>query len=266
MRSFLFCRALCRGRARSENDMETIRSSDNKYVKHIAKLKLKKYRDEYGEYFVEGYKNVLDSCSACPEHVKRVVLSESGYAAFGDKFTEFDTVVLADGVFSKFAETQSDQGIISVNAVKPSLFPAADACILLDRVRDPGNVGTILRTAVACGYDVIVNDCADVYSPKVVRSAMSALAKCRIGTDIAVADVKAAGYELIVADMHGENAFGATRANKYCVVIGNEGQGVSADIVKAADRLLALPQNDMESLNASVAAGVMMFALKYACK
>ena len=246
--------------------MEIVRSSDNKYVKRIAKLKQKKYRDEYGEYFVEGFKNVLDSCAACSERVKRVVMSESAYAEFGEKFTAFDVSVLADKLFDKISETQNSRGIISVNEVKPSEFPVADGCVLLDRVRDPGNVGTILRTAVACGYDVIVNDCADVYSPKVVRSAMSALAKCRIGTDIAVDDIKTAGYELIVADMRGDNVFGAAHAKKYCVVIGNEGSGVSDEIVRAADRLLAVPQNNIESLNASVAAGVMMFALKYASK
>ncbi len=246
--------------------MEVIRSSDNKFVKHVVKLKLKKYRDEYGEYFTEGYKNVLDGCTARPDRVKRVVMSESAYAEFGEKFTTFDTVAVADAIFEKISETQNSQGIISVNSIGPSQFPSADRCVLLDRVRDPGNVGTILRTAVACGYDVIVNDCADIYSPKVARSAMSALTKCRVGADISVADIKAAGYELIVADMRGDNVFGAAHGKKYCVVIGNEGQGVSAEIVAAADRLLAVPQNDIESLNASVAAGIMMFALKYACK
>ncbi|MCH5165775.1 MAG: RNA methyltransferase [Clostridiales bacterium] len=246
--------------------MEIITSLDNKTVKHINKLKQKKYRDECGEFFVEGFKNVLDTCAARPGSVRFVVLSASAYERKGEQFTEFETVVLANNVFAKLSETDSDQGIMSVNAIPKSVFPSSEHCILLDRVRDPGNVGTILRTAVACGYDVILNNCADVYSPKVVRSAMSAIVKCNIGLDIPPHELKASGYELIVADMAGQNVFGAEHCDKYCVVVGNEAEGVSTEISSIADRLLALPQKNIESLNAAVAAGVMMFALLYAAK
>ena len=246
--------------------MEVIRSADNKTVKRINKLKQKKYRDEYGEFFVEGYRNVADTCAARAESVRTVAMSETAYAEFGDKFSDFEIAVIADNVFEKLSDTVGSQGVLSVNGIPEPLFPVSERCILLDRVRDPGNVGTIIRTAVACGYDVVLNNCADAYSPKVVRSAMSAMVKCRIGTDIDPATIKSAGYELIVADMRGENVFGAAHAQKYCVVIGNEANGVDGRIDEIADRLLAVPQNDMESLNAAVAAGVMMFGLRYAAK
>jgi len=246
--------------------MEIISSLDNNLVKHTVKLKQKKYRDEYGEFFVEGYKNVLDSCEASPQSVRFVVLCETAYGKCGEKFAEYKTVVTTDRVFGKIADTESSQGIVSVHTVFPSAFPESARCVFLDRVRDPGNVGTILRTAVASGYDVVLDNCADVYSPKVVRSAMSAIVKCRIGRDISIAELKRAGYEIIVADMHGENVFSSTRGEKYCIVIGNEASGVDESIVAAADRLLAVPQEGMESLNAGVAAGVMMFALRYAAK
>lgn len=243
--------------------MEIIKSADNRTVKHISKLKDKKYRDEYGEFFAEGYKNVLDTVSARPELVKSVALSESVYAEFGEKFSDFNTVVIADNVFDKITDTKTCQGVLCVMEKPKSVTPMADCCILLDRVRDPGNAGTILRTAVACGYDVVLNNCADVYSPKVIRSAMSAAVKCNIGIDISVDDIKNAGYSLIVADMHGENVFKSNCGNKYCIVVGNEAEGVSEDIKTKADKLLALPQSNMESLNAAVAAAVMMFVLKY---
>ena len=243
--------------------MEIITSFDNKTVKRIGKLKQKKYREEYGEFFVEGYKNVLDTCAASPNLVKYVVLSESAYGKFCEEFSDYETVVMADNVFDKIAETQNSQGVLSVNSIPDRVFPRAKACVLLDRVRDPGNVGTILRTAVACGYDVVVNNCADIYSPKVVRSAMSAIVKCNIGSDIAPSELKAHGYELIVADMRGENVFFAKHSDKYCIVVGNEAEGVSEQIKNFADKLLAVPQENIESLNAAVAAAVMMFALKY---
>lgn len=246
--------------------MEVIKSADNRTVKHICKLKDKKYRDEYNEFFAEGYKNVLDTVSARPELVKSVVLSESAYSEFGEKFSDFNTVVIADNVFDKITDTKTCQGVLCVMQKPKSVQPNADCCILLDRVRDPGNVGTILRTAVACGYDVVANNCADLYSPKVIRSAMSAVVKCNIGIDVTVDDIKNMGYSLIVADMRGDNVFSAEHNGKYCIVVGNEAEGVSEDIKSKADRLLALPQSNMESLNAAVAAAVMMFVLKYGKK
>lgn len=242
--------------------MEIITSVENKTVKHIAKLKQKKYRDEYGEFFVEGYKNVLDSCKAAPSSVKTVVLAESKIP-LADEFTDVKITIVADGVFAKLSETENAQGVLSVHAVPKSAFPVR-RCVLLDRVRDPGNLGTIIRTAVACGYDVVSNNGAEIYSPKVTRSGMSAILKCSIGSDIPPEELKAAGYELIVADMCGENVFSAVSPKeKHCIVIGNEADGVSAAIKAVADRTLALPQENMESLNAAVAASVMMYVLKF---
>lgn len=243
--------------------MEVIKSADNRTVKHIAKLKDKKYRDEYGEFFAEGYKNVIDTVAVRSDLVKNVVLSESAYSEFGEEFTDFSVTVLADNVFDKITDTKSCQGVLAVIKKPQAAMPKQECCILLDRVRDPGNVGTILRTAVACGYDVVLNNCSDVYSPKVVRSAMSAVVKCNIGMDILPEEIKKAGYSLIVADMKGDNVFGEKIDGKYCIVVGNEAEGVSEQIKSQADKLLSLPQSNMESLNAAVAASVMMFVLKF---
>lgn len=242
--------------------MEVIISADNKTVKRLTKLKQKKYRDEWREFKVEGKKNVADTFTACPKLVKLLVLSQSA-AEFGSNFSGVPTAVLSDTLFDKVCDTQNTQGVIGVCSVPPAVFPKSNSCILLDRVRDPGNVGTILRTATACGYDVVCNNCADVYSPKVVRSAMSAIVKCNICFDIDPQELKNAGYELIASDMAGKNVFGSTRPDKYCIAVGNEAQGISPEIMALADEVMALPQENMESLNAAVAAAVMMFALKY---
>lgn len=245
--------------------MEIITSQDNKKIKNIIKLKQKKYRDEQKRYLVEGYKNVLDSVAARPELVDSIVLSESAFRARGEEFAEFACVVTSDIVFEKLSDTQNSQGVACVNIIaENSGMPSSDRCIYLDRVRDPGNVGTILRSAVASGYDVVLSGCADIYSPKVVRSAMSAVVKCNVYEDISINALKDRGYEIIAADMRGDSVFKAEHGDKYCVVIGNEADGVSADIIAAADRLLSIPQENIESLNAGVAAGIMMFALRYA--
>ena len=85
--------------------MEIIKSSDNKTVKHINKLKLKKYRDEHGEFFIEGYKNVADSIAARPDLLRYVVLSESAYNETGDAFADSPVTVLSDALFDKITDT-----------------------------------------------------------------------------------------------------------------------------------------------------------------
>lgn len=241
--------------------METVTSPDNKTVKRLARLKQKKYRDEYGEFFVEGYRNALDTCTARPDSVRAVLISESKCADMRADFAAFPITVVSDAVFAKISETESSQGVISVHVVPPSVFPCR-RCVLLDRVRDPGNVGTILRTAVALGYDVVANNCADVYSPKVTRSGMSALLKCNIGLNISAAELKAHGFELIAADMDGKNvAMAEPPREKYCIVIGNEANGICDEIRALSDRTVCVPQRGIESLNAAVAAGILMYAL-----
>ncbi|MCH5163014.1 MAG: RNA methyltransferase [Clostridiales bacterium] len=241
--------------------MEVITSISNAIVKRINKLKQKKYRDEAGEFIVEGLRNVRDTAEATPQSVVAVILGESSYKKYGAEFSAFSVSVVSDAIVEKLSDAESSQGVISINRKKQSEFPSG-RCVLLDRVRDPGNVGTILRTAVAAGYDVVLDGCCDIYSPKVVRSGMSAVLKCRISEDISVAELKAAGYEIIVADMNGEDIFDAAKPiGKYCIVIGNEADGVSDEIANAADRIIAIPQSGVESLNAAVAAGVMMFVL-----
>lgn len=243
--------------------MEIIRSTDNKFVKKLDKLKRKKYRDEYGEFFVEGCKNVLDSIAARPDSLVTLVLCERS-VALRDRFEKFgrDAVVLSDALFDKLCETENSQGVISVHKIPESVFPSKNV-VLLDRVRDPGNVGTILRTALAAGYDVVADGCADIYSPKVVRSAMSAVLKCNIGVNIDVGTLKSRGYTVFCADMRGKNVFECEKPRgKYCIVIGNEADGISPEIMSECDAVLSLPQSgDIESLNAAVAAGVMMYVL-----
>lgn len=241
--------------------MEIITSPENKIVKRLVRLKQKKYRDEYGEFFAEGYRNTLDTCIARPDAVRAVLVAESKYEEIREAFSAFDITVLSDALFAKISETESCQGVIGILAVPPSVFPRG-RCVLLDRVRDPGNVGTILRTAVALGYDVVANNCADVYSPKVTRSGMSALIKCNIAFDIPVTELIAAGYELIAADMSGESVVtAAPPREKFCIVIGNEANGICDDIRALADRTVCVPQRGVESLNAAVAAGILMYAL-----
>ncbi len=242
--------------------MEIISSLSNALIKRINKLKIKKYRDESGEFFAEGYKNVLDSIEARRDLLKTVVLSERAYKDFGNSFESCPITVVTEQVYGKITDTDGAQGVLAVFDKPKNSFPSDKNIVLLDRVRDPGNVGTILRTCCAFGYGAVLNGCCDPFSPKVVRSAMSAALKCNIGIDSDIDELISNGYELIAADMSGEALDAAQKPkNRFCIVVGNEADGVSDEIMRKCSRSVRIPQKNIESLNAAVAAAVIMYAL-----
>ena len=145
---------------------------------------------------------------------------------------------------------------------------ACDRALFLDRVRDPGNMGTIIRTALAVGFnDIYCRDCVDVYNPKVVRSAMSAVS--RVNTyevdEQFLSSLKENGYTVLCADMQGESIFEYNiTSEKLCLVLGNEANGVDDSVLLQSDTVISLPMQEAESLNVGVCASVMMYQLRYA--
>lgn len=244
-----------------------ITSLDNATVKSVAKLRNKKYRDEQGKYLIEGLRSVKDSFPYLSEPL--LVFSESGFAQYGDGFENCEKIVCTDTVFNKIADTENSQGIICV-AKKQSVMPnfACDRALFLDRVRDPGNMGTIIRTALAVGFnDIYCRDCVDVYNPKVVRSAMSAVS--RVNTyevdEQFLSSLKENGYTVLCADMQGESIFEYNiTSEKVCLVLGNEANGVDDSVLLQSDTVISLPMQEAESLNVGVCASVMMYQLRYA--
>lgn len=243
-----------------------ITSLDNSKVKEAVKLKDKKYRDELDEYIIEGYRSVKDSLSFLSSYY--LIVSESLSEKFLHEFDGDKIVVCSDKVFEKISDTENSQGIICV-ARKRMQEPDYNSqyALLLDRIRDPGNMGTIIRTALATGFsDIYCLDCVDPYNPKVVRSAMSALAKVNIFSvkeDI-VEKLKSNGYVIFCADMKGENVFNLNfDFKKACLLVGNEANGVQKAMITMCDEVLSLPMESVESLNAGVSAAVLMYQLKY---
>lgn len=240
-----------------------ITSLDNNLIKKITKLSKKKYRDEYNSFIIEGYRSVKDSLMLL--EIEKVVLSETAQLKYGYEFENYE--IVSDNVFAKISETENSQGVLAIALKKNTQNHYSDYCLFLDRVRDPGNFGTILRTAVACGFNTIYcNDCVDAYNPKVVRSSMSAIAKLdliNINESI-LDDLKAKGYLIVCADMNGKDIFNNTiQFEKVCLIAGNEANGVSDLVVSKTDEIVSLPMENIESLNVSVATAVIMYQLKY---
>ncbi len=237
-------------------------SKQNALVKEIRSLADKKFRDSLNLYVVENVKTVKEVL-ALNLNVKRVVCTEKGFGAIEGFYANYELV--SEEIFKYISAEVSPQGVLAV-VEKPQNFlqPPTGSCLLLDGVSDPSNVGAILRTAVASGYSEIymTNDSADAFSPKAVRSSMSGVFRSKIMRGELDEILKVINLPIVVADMNGENVFNAKIADKFCLVIGNEGRGVSPELKNKADKIVSIPMlNGMESLNASVSAGILMYNL-----
>lgn len=209
---------------------------------------------------VEGEKMVSE-CLKSDLRTERIFLSES-YR--GEDYA--DAVRVSDDLFRLLSDEKSPQGILSrVYVPKRTLCPPEDSCLVLDGISDPGNMGAIIRTASAAGYRrLYLADCTDPYSPKSVRASMSGI----FFTELYIASREEilgalAGVPVLAADMEGENVFSFLPPRRFALAIGNEANGLSEELFRRADARVRIPMRpEQESLNAAVAAGIAMYALK----
>lgn len=243
--------------------MIRIESMNNKTIKLVASLKMKKYRDKEGLFVAEGERNVCDGA----EKEKPVMIFVSdGYK--GKKDFSCDVYSVTESVFEKMSDTSSPQGILGVfrkKTVKAEEINEGNL-LVLNGVSDPGNVGTLLRTAAAAGFKNVIADkaSADVFSPKTVRSAMSAVFSLNIiqTSDLAgdIIQIKEKGYRIFCGDLGGENLYKTVMIGKLGVIVGNEANGPDAVISALADVTVSIPMEEgTESLNAAVAGSVIMY-------
>ena len=248
--------------------MEIISSVNNDNVKRAASLGEKKFRRYYGTFLVEGPKLVQEIVYGAME-LQALYVESSCAVKYSDLIAkcEPNVYLLSKPAFEKISDTVSSQGILAEVKMRTSVDFALDQpIVVLDRVSDPGNLGTIIRTAAATGYETIVLiDCCDPYNPKTVRASSGGI----FYTDFYQLSYeefydKCKNIPIYLADMDGENIFKMKDIDKvYALVIGNEGSGVSDQFDKLHKRTISLPmKSQMESLNAGVSASVLMYELK----
>ena len=239
-------------------------SKNNPLIKETAALKDKKGRKQTGLFLVEGIKMARE-CLRSDFQMERVFVSQS-YQGELD-FPERLLVRVSDNVFTAIADEKTPQGIVCrVKIPCRDLDKPKKSCLVLDGVADPANVGAIIRSANAAGYEEIylTKTCADPYSPKSVRASMSGVffTKLYVAEREEILNVLA-DTPLIVADMNGENAFRFQSPEKFALVIGNEANGVSGETFARAKYTVKIPMKEtQESLNAAVSAGILMYLLK----
>ena len=238
-----------------------ITSLDNAKIIEVAKLSDKKYRKLSGQYVIEGARLVSDALKHGAEVIS-VYVRESD----ANEFNFANQTVVSDKAFAKMSDTVNSQGVLAVvKKAENALTAPTGNCLVLDGLQDPGNVGTLIRTAAACGFtDIYAVNSVDLYSPKVLRSAMSAHFCVRLHELDTVEEAFAIlqGVQIVSAHMGGENVFSAHFGKRVALVLGNEGNGLSDYSRRHATKTVALPMaNDFESLNVAVAGSVIMYQI-----
>ncbi len=249
---------------------EIISSLDNPMIKEARSLNDKKFRRFYGKFLIDGEKLVYEAVCGAIE-VDKIFVDAEKMSDFGYILERFDgkLVPVTKKVINSLSENVTPQGIIAEVIMRETVEfcpEKGQPILILDRIQDPGNLGTIIRTASATGFETIVLiDTADAYSPKVIRSSSGGILYLdifRMSEKEIISYCEKEDISILVADMAGINVFKADGIGKnFALVIGNEGQGVS-ETFKERGRSISLPmKSQMESLNAGVSASVLMYIL-----
>ncbi len=254
--------------------MQRITSKENEFIKHIKKLRDKKYRDITNSYIVEGIKLVEE---AIQENViiKQIVLCddcEKNEAISKELMYEIaknECVYVPKNIFKYLSEVQTPQGILAIiekNNSSTQIDYTQDIIVALDNIQDPGNLGTILRTIDSVGITQVLvsKETADCYNPKVVRSTMGAIFRVKIieceDLEKTLKEIKKHKFKVVVSSLQAEDTIYQIDYHKKVIIIGNESNGVEEKIQNIADKKIKIPMiGKTESLNASVATGIILY-------
>lgn len=242
-----------------------ITSKDNDLIKLCNQIKTKKYSREKGLCLVESIKIVSELY--LKNYVKHILVIESKYDLVKN-YSKAKIDIISDSVCNYLTDASTSDGVFAICKLTSNINIDYSKTIILDNIQDPSNIGAIIRSACAFGYNTIfaVNSVYP-YSYKAIRSSMGYI------FDVNFVDTT---YEelfkikndnnmiFITADMDGEIIDNANDVgSNFALIIGNEGQGVGRELRNMSDKKVAIPmQNRVESLNASVSAGILMFLLK----
>jgi len=250
-----------------------ITSTANPLVKKLRALATsKKARQQSNTFIVEGWRGLSTLLTQNSPHYQIEQLFITPNWVNDPRLpTDLDTILLPNFVFEKISDVKNAQGILGIVRFSTPPFKfskTAGHYLLLDSIRDPGNLGTLIRSAVGASYDGILlhGDCVDPYNPKVIRATMGTFAFADIWS-ITTDDLDAllaADYTLgITTGQGGENLYESTFSNKHLLAIGSEAHGICKTLQQRATQHITIPLADTcESLNAAIAGSICMFQIK----
>lgn len=229
-----------------------INSSSNSYIKKIKKLSKKKYRNKTSLFIIETRKMI-------EEAIRSNMKIEQIFIRDGEEEIFEKNIKITEGLFNEISSLVTPDGYMAI-VKKNNASTYGKRVLILDNLQDPGNVGTLIRSAEAFGYDSIIaiNSC-DFYNEKVLRASMGSIFRLNL-VDMNYEDLyKLDGYKFLIADMSGKDYKFIELEEKIAIVIGNEGNGISKDILKLEHILVKIPmKGKIESLNAGVSGSILM--------
>lgn len=246
--------------------IRVITSIQNSQVKNWRKLQARKYRTQMNRFLIEGF-HLIEEAYKSDWEIETVIVQD-GVAA--PEWMVEDSVTYVDArVFKEIIQTESPQGIAAVVKMKEIEQMHDTLTLLVDAIQDPGNLGTIIRTADAAGFSKIIlgNGTVDLYNDKVIRASQGSIFHIpivRAHLQEAIVQLKEQNYTIWASALQNAVAYQNVEVEgKTALIVGNEGAGIADEILEAADKIIKIPiYGRAESLNVSVAAGILMYKMR----
>ena len=236
-------------------------STQNEKIKNLRKLNNKKFRDENSLFLIEGEHLVLEAYKN--GYLKELLLEENTSLSIN-----VPTSYLTRNVMKFISELDNPSNIMGVCTKLVEQEELANKILVLDNVQDPGNLGTIIRSAVAFNIDTIIlsDDTVDLYNSKVIRASQGMIFKINIVRKSlleVIPNLKKQGYRIYATNVkNGKSLKNVEKVSKFAIIMGNEGLGVKESISSLADDFLYIDiAKDCESLNVAVAASIILYEL-----
>lgn len=240
-----------------------ITSLENERIKKFVRLRNKKYRDQEGLFLVEGFHLVDEAYKA--NLIDELILIEKETCPY-----DIPYIHVTEGVMKRLTMMETPSKVMAVCHKKEMITELGNHLLLLDEIQDPGNLGTIIRSSKAFGIDTIIlgDKCCDLYNPKVLRSTQGMVFHINIRRENLSKFILKLKREKI--PIYGTRVNGGSsiytlskeQKEKYALVMGNEGNGVSNDILDLCDEYLYIPMNkEVESLNVGIATSILLYEL-----
>jgi TrmH family RNA methyltransferase len=234
-----------------------------KLVKDIQSLGRKKHREETGLFVAEGPKTVLELLDLIPGQIETVIATEEWSTGHRSKLQPFPLITVPEKDLEKITQLQTPNEVLIVAKQLRTIRPVTSEglVLFLDRIQDPGNLGTIIRIADWFGliHVVCTEVCSDVYNPKVIQSTMASIARVNVWYDQEANWLDDAAVPLIATTMKGKSVYEKGKLTEGVIMIGNESRGLDEVFLAKATEKISIPRyGGAESLNAAVAAGIVL--------
>ena len=238
--------------------IKEITSAQNNKIKYATSLKLAKYRKENKEFLAEGKKSLELALAA---GVVKEIFTTKKLSGIRDDIVQY---LVNESLLKKLSSTQNPEGIVFVCFMQEKKLKKFNKVVYLDHVSDPGNMGTIIRTALAFSYDAVYvsEGSCDIYNEKVIAASKGAIFRIPVQYNL-LEKIKENAYVIVSALSKDAKELSTVETKKpFVLLLGNEAHGVSEESLKLADEVVKINIDNIDSLNVSVAAGILMHYFK----